>query len=86
MSGRKERTSSNSDDGDESRSISEGKSKGSTLDLAIVYIRALQRELPMSFLTGLSRVSTRLSTTLHYDCQEAQQSDQGQFVLTFPHR
>jgi hypothetical protein len=40
VSGQKERTSSNSDDGDESRSISEGKSKASTLELAIVYIHA----------------------------------------------
>jgi hypothetical protein len=33
---------------------------------------------------GLSRISTRLSTVLHCDCQKAQQSDQAQFVATFP--
>jgi hypothetical protein len=39
---------------------------------------------PMSSLTSLSRVSIRLSAILHCDWQKEQQSDQAQFVPTFP--
>ena len=46
INGKKERTSSNDrDDCDKSGSIGQGTSKASTVELAIVYIRALQKDL-----------------------------------------
>lgn len=46
VNGKKERTSSNDgDDGERSNSVGQGNSKASTVELAIVYIRTLQKDL-----------------------------------------
>jgi hypothetical protein len=46
VNGKKERTSSNDgEDGDKIGSIGQGNSKASTVELAIAYIRALQKDL-----------------------------------------
>ena len=46
INGKKERTSSNDgEDGEKPGSIGQGNSKASTVELAIVYIRALQKDL-----------------------------------------
>ncbi len=46
INGKKERPSSNdAEDGDRSGSAGQGNSKASTVELAIVYIRALQKDL-----------------------------------------
>ena len=46
VNGKKERASSNdAEDGDRSNSAGQGNSKASTVELAIVYIRALQKDL-----------------------------------------
>lgn len=46
INGKKERTSSNDgEDGEKPSSIGQGNSKASTVELAIVYIRALKKDL-----------------------------------------
>jgi hypothetical protein len=46
LNGKKERTSSNDgEDGEKPGSIGQGNSKANTVELAIVYIRALQKDL-----------------------------------------
>jgi hypothetical protein len=46
VNGKKERTSSNDgDEGEKPGSMGQGNSKASTVELAIVYIRALQKDL-----------------------------------------